>query len=101
MEFVFATYGPLYLTYDTVTATGSVAAGFFIGTNILGDFTMEWDGAQWIIFFDVTTPASGTGVLPNHERLDGGSVVEADPSGDYIEDGGAPFPNWVCTVTLI
>jgi hypothetical protein len=98
VELTFAVYGDLVLTTEIVTLNGSVESGIFTGTCSKGDITLAWNGSAWRISFDSPTPASGTGVLPNHEPLGGGSGDINDPDGYYLELGGAPFPNWLANI---
>lgn len=97
----FYVYGDYSETTESVVLTGSMDSGIFTGICSKGAITLEWKigpstAEEWVLSFDAVTPASGTGVLPNHEAID----LPTDRnslSGFGVEYGGSPFPNWTAT----
>ena len=93
-------------TQETVALTGSIAVGSFFGTAVgsgtagPSDLTLTWNVLieNWEFFFDNPTPATGTGTLVANYSLILGSSDREDPNGFYVEEGGAPFPNWAVTI---
>lgn len=102
----FWVYGEDYSeTTESVTLTGSVSSGIYIGTCSKGNLTFAWntETEQWLIAFDTPVPTIGDAITAFHGTLNSlpspAPESRGDPTGYYLDNDAAPFPNWGATVT--